>query len=264
MSYSNTKYYVESIIVATILSDNQFIIKNAQSGVSDVISGLVSAVKNYVSGKIDADNKLGSIFNILAPGMLAALGGSFSVLGGLLWIAEEFFGFEPDKILEEIVHGLTDSLKNGTVTPEQVDDAANHAVLNNYGGPPSEADLLKVTGTLTLRDAQIYKIALAHVLSNISISDIGKKLSIQKRADISSLLLKFLGVKHTTASILSRVIGWIVKTVLISAGFMSAGALWDHMTNKNTESAAPALEAPAPPQTTQQTFKVNPTYAQET
>lgn len=260
MSLMETKSYLNLLVIDAFLANDTKIAQAEEGGISGAVSGLISAVKEYAEGQIDPNNKIGSVFNILAPGMLAALGGRFSILGGLLWAAEEFFDFKPDKILGEIVSGLKGAIMGGNVSPAQVDQAANQAVSDNFGGAPSEELLKKLTASLSFREAQIYKLVLLNVISQAPIDG---KLSTAQRVGLTSMMLRLMGVKHTTASLLSKVLGWIVKTVLISCGFMAAGALISKMTG-HSASFSPgnnsSSEAPTTITSTQQLFKPDPTY----
>lgn len=256
MPLAETKYYTESVAIANILS-NDTIVK--QADISEVVSSIVSTVTNYVSGKIDPNNKAASIFNILAPGMLIALGGIFKPLGWLLELAE-LFHFEPSKMLGDIVGGIKESVMSGQqISSEQVDAAANRAVANNYGSAPTEEDFRKITTSLSLREIQIYKLSLDHTIKELHQGKLEKKAQVP-------LFLKFLGLKPVTASILSKVLSWIIKTVLISGGFMAAGALWEHMTGNGSKPGAPSATAPGtatPTAAVQQLFKVDPGYNDE-
>jgi hypothetical protein len=255
MSYSQAQYYLDTLLIATLVDDTGFQ-KQAQSGssISGVISSLISTVKDYVSDKIDPNNRISSVFNLLASPMLMALGGRFTILGILLQIAE-YLGFQPSKILGEIVDGLKSAIIPGQmIAPEKVDQIVDQATSANI---PSQ---IQKTQHLSIREVQIYKIALLHFAANKS------------AAGITDLLLRrVFGANTVTASLLSRFLGWIVKTVLIAAGLMTGEAIFDHMTGKSPASSpsppsSPSASdiAPAAPSTVQQIFKTNPGYNDET
>lgn len=269
MSREGTQYYLDSMIVATIVSDASII---KQANISEIVSDLIMSVKNYAMSKIDKNDKLGSVFNILAPGMLGALG--FPGFSALLWLAEEVFDFNPGQLLMEIVHGIEGPLKAGErITPEQVDQVADQ-VVSSKGSNPSDSEIEQKLenapfhkgSSLSLRDAGLFKV----ILSNIDSNDIDKPLPLEKRAGFLSGMFRLGGMKTFTSSVLSKILSWIVKTVLISCGFMAVGAFVDHLMGKapgasGSSSFAPSgeTEAIALAPSKQQVFKVNPSYANE-
>src|ERR1700722_11375015 len=161
-------------------------------------------------------------------------------------------------MLSEIVDGLKDAITGGhEISSEQVSSLASRAVSNNYGEQPTEDDFRKITGALSLREMQIYKLALSHAREQLH-------QPLHKHAQ-AQLFLKFLGLKPVTASILSKVLSWIVKTVLISCGFMAAGALVEHVTGTEpaSSSSSSSSVAPSPAPSAQQLFKPDPSYVDE-
>jgi hypothetical protein len=264
-----TKYYMDTLIIATLLADDPMI-KNAQ--LAEYASVIISSIVDYVKGKIDPNNRVESIGNLLGPGILAASG--FGWLGFFLEIAETF-GWEPSKLLKEIWDGIKDAVihsaaTNTPIQPEQVDAVTQQVLQNNPAPIPTEqtAEALQRIkgGEITFRDAQIYKVAMTHVAS----------LPLDKRAQIATLA-RLLGMKAYTSSILGKVLGWIVKTVLATGGFMAFGALVEHIKSSLTgesptsSSSSPspspspssAISTPASAPSTQQLFKVNPNYVNQ-
>jgi hypothetical protein len=222
-------YLDHSADVALLLSEDQIEKKAQESGaISSVMSSLIDTVKNYASAHIDPNNKLKSVLDLLVPGMLISLGGSFRILGGLLWLSGEVFGFNFSNILEEISSSIKNMLMNGgTILPQQVDQITHAAVQSNYGEQPTEATLKK----LSSKEIQAYKIALLH-----NIQQQQQKISLG--VDLSQLLFRLMGAKTVTASILSRVLSWIVKTILISAGLMLVGDIGEKMLGHSTSPAS--------------------------
>lgn len=254
MPHQQTKYYLDTLLIATLVDETDLIKQAQAGGISGVISSLISTVEDYVKDKIDPNNKIASVFNLLASPMLMALGGRFTILGILLEVAK-YLGFEPSKILEEIAEGLKSAIIPGqAIAPEQVDKITNQVISTN-----TPANEMQKTQQLSFREVQIYKVALLHLAANSS---------IHKTADLPTQMLRLFGAKTLTASLLSRFLGWIVKTVLIAAGLMTGEAIFEHMTGKSTSPGTPSSAvsgiAPSAPSTVQQIFKANPEYADET
>jgi hypothetical protein len=258
MPHQQTRYYLDTLLLATLV-DEAGLIKQAQSGgISGVISSLISTVEDYVKDKIHKGSAISDVFNLLASPMLMALGGRFTILGILLEIAK-YLGFEPSKILAEIGEGLKSAIVPGQpISPEQVDKVTDQVISADTPTEPP-AGLQKMQ-QLSFREVQIYKIALLHVMA---------QTPMHKSVDIPAQLLRsFFGAKTVTASLLSRFLSWVVRTVLIAAGLMTGEALVEHLTGKSpsgeASSSSAAGMAPSAPSTVQQIFKANPEYADET
>jgi hypothetical protein len=263
MSNTELQFYLDTIIIETVLSDNKMM-KTAQSS---MVGSLIDKVKGYVEGHIDPNNKAGSVINILTPGILTALG--FPIIGFLTKLAQMFFGMDVSKIFSSVAEKVKSWLGSGqNVSSQQVDAAVDGAVSENYGSEPTQENLnqfMKIK-SMTLRDAQLFKIALDSIMQEVSLADLdAASSSLHKRAQIVSSLLKFVGLKHKTASILGKIIGWIFKAVLASAGFMVAGDVVNKLLNrKDTPSTSSAPSAQISLITPKQNiFAVNPNYQEE-
>lgn len=252
MPSTDTKYYMDSLIIATVLIDDSII---KQANVSSFVAQLIDAVYQYVERHIDKDHKTESVFNLLAPSILTASG--FGILGFFLWVAERF-GFNPGKMLEEIGIGIKDAVMSGKpVAPDHVDAIAEQVVKNNYGSDPTEADEQRLKSGITLRQSQIYKVALTQAYTNKSI--------LEKQAQLAPAFRLF-GMKAFTSSILSKILGWITKTVLAACGFMVLGTFWEHVSSRgtdtvlNTPSAPTSTVGPTAAPAVQHLFIVDPAY----
>jgi hypothetical protein len=255
MPYQQTRYYLDTLLIATLVDETGFIKQAQAGGISGVISSLISTVEDYVKDKVHKGSAVSDVFNLLASPMLMALGGRFTILGILLEVAK-YLGFNPSKILEEIADGLKSAIMPGQpVDPGQVDKIVEQATSANM-----PADSLQKSQHLSLREVQIYKVAILHLVATET---------IHKYAGLPELLLRrVFGASTMTASLLSRFLGWIVKTVLIAAGLMAGEALFEHLTGKSPSGEAPSSPAagmaPSAPSTVQQIFKANPEYSDET
>lgn len=252
MSNQRLQFYIDSLIVETFLSDGM-IVKTAEGG--SLIDSLIAWVKGYVSDKIVKGHEAESVINILGPGILFATG--FPILATLFEFSEVFLGFNPGKILMSIVNSIKPMLFPGSkIDPAHVDAAAAQAAQADISAT-TEADVDKLTKGATLRDAQLLKIAMLHTLA-IKEKNIPE---LEKRAQIASALLQLVGLKSKTSSILGRVIGWIVKVVLASAGFMVLGSILEK--GKEMVMGPSAPKSSNLVSSTQTLFKVNPGYTEE-
>lgn len=270
---SSLTFYHDTLLIEALLSDG--FNKQAQSG---LVSSLMDRVKEYVAGKIDPNDKIGSVANLLTPGILWALG--FPVLSFIIKLAQMFFGLDVGKIFSSVAEEVKSLLHLGQpISSQQVDQITDTAIQANYGQEPTETDLATAPNrlqALTFREVQLYKIAITNAMAEISFQDLDQWetniLPIAKRAQIMTSLLKLIGLKHKTAGILGKVIGWIVKAILASGGFMVAGDLINHFLDRSdappTASGVPftAPKTTTPvsmPTSTQSVFPINPNYTEE-
>lgn len=267
------QFYIDNMIVQTLLS-SEGLTKEAQEA-SGLVSSLASKVKDYVADKIVPGHEWESVINILTPGILMAL--NFPILAFAIKIAEMYFGLDPGKILMSAVDKIK-SFAGSKITSEQVDHAVNASVQENYGSEPTQADFQKFPKSATIRDAQIVKIALTAAMAEISFEELvcfqnGDMADIKKRAQIVSSFLRFVGLKSKTSSLLGKIIGWIIKVALASAGFMVVGDLFNKVVGRtdkpSTPSGLPGMPGSGPatpvslPKSTQTSLKVNPNYMNE-
>lgn len=260
---SKLQFYYDGLIVETFLSEG--LVKQADgSGASKIFN----AVAQYVKGKITPGHEVESVINILGPGILAALG--FPFMAGLIKLSQMFFGLNVGKILADAVEKIKELLIPGqTIAPEHIDNIVDSAIEANYGSNPTEEDVKKLQ-SLSLHDTQMLKLAFNDIFNEISLEDLNSPLN--KRAQLVSALSGILGVKRKTASVIGKIIGFIIKSVLISAGFMLGGDLLNKvMDRKDVPSSSNGLPELNPsttknislPGSHQDLFKINPGYVEE-
>lgn len=217
---SEVSFYVDTLIVETLLSDGG-LSKTAQAG--SIVSGLIDKVKNYFGSHVDPNDKAGSVLNILAPGVISM---TFKAMGlgwlGLLFgLATNIFHINIAGILESI-YGKIKSMITGDkqVTSAQVNEAVQSSV-QEHTKPATEeeanqaAQLMdKKSTSQLLRDARFLKLAMVEYDTLNS--------GLLKEA-APSFLSMFSSRKSTTANLLTKVLMWIFKVALASAGLMVAG-----------------------------------------
>jgi hypothetical protein len=254
------QFCLDTLVLETLLSSGEMI-KTSE----DIMSGLIGKIKNYVSSSIDPNNKVASILDLLAPGVLTVLG--HPVIAFIVMLAENFFGFSIGNIFMGIVDKVKGLITGGKETNSQEVDAAVESVVKaNLGAEPTEADLAKfkdkdpaIDAKSSLRDAQLVKLAF--------INHAGK-------AGVAGALAKLTGVQSKTGSILGSILKWVVKMVLAAGGFMILGDVATKLMGTTkadpTPSGFPTLTpthkgfaVPAAPPSSQNLFKVNPNYNEE-
>lgn len=267
MSNESLKLYTDTLIIETLVSDPKMT-KTAQE-VGGIVSSIVHKVKDYVGDHIDKHNKVASVINLLTPGILSIMG--FPVIGFIVKIAESWFGLNIGKIFEDLASEVKSLILGGAqTTSSAVENLVHRVVSGNAGGAPTQEEFEAAQHkklSMTLRDAQIYKATIIGMMNN----------DMAKNAQILSTLGRFIGLKSTTTSALSKIIGWILKVILASAGFMVAddaihsimgtpaaqipGEPTDRSAGRPTaKSTEPSVQIPV---STQTVFKVNPEYSEE-
>jgi hypothetical protein len=274
LSKGELSFYVDTMVVETLLLDNH-LSKTAQAG--SIVSGLIEKVTHYVNNHIDPNDKVGSLLNILAPGALSV---AFSAMGlgwlGILFgLALKVFNIDVKGILSSIYDKVKSMISGGKqVSSTEVDDAVQSSV-QEHVTPATEEEagqamqlLDRKKSSQLLRDARMLKLAM-----------VAYHQAEMKKQALPSFLSMFSSRKSTTANILTKVLGWIFKIALASAGFMVAGdvinkflgrpnALDDTIqkgrpvgqSESGTTTEAPALTLPVSHQTK---FPMNPGFRSE-
>jgi len=263
-SNSEISFYVDSIIVETILRDERLV---KQAEVGGMVAALTDKVKNYVGGHINQDDKLGSLINLLGPGVISVAFASMDLgwLGALIGLSMRVFNINVKNIISSI-WGKIKSVATGDkpVSSSQVDSFVQEAVQENYKpATQEEADqAAKATQTKSsklIKDAKFVKLAMISYKSG----------TLKKEAGFFEM---FSARKTKTASILTRVLSWIFKVALASAGLMVAGDVVNKFLNRpnaldgTLQKGAPTDQSQGvvPANVTKQKkFPVKPGYAPE-
>lgn len=267
-SNSEINFLVDTMIVETLLSD-EGLSKTAQAG--NIISNLVEKVKGYFGSHIRPDDKAGSLLDLLAPGAISiafkAMG--FGWLGILLGLAMRVFNINVSGILGSIYEKIKSALGGGKqMTSSEVDGIVSSSV-QEHTKPATEeeankaSEALGATSSQLLRDAKFLKLAMIEFEKS--------NMEMTKEA-APSLLSLFSSRKSTTANLLTRVLGWIFKIAIASAGLMVAGDVINKFLGRpnaldgSIQQGRPTGQTSAPPAAsavTQTRFKVNPSYRNE-
>lgn len=262
MNNKELEFYVDTLIVEALLSNND-LSKTAQSS---MVQDLISKVKHYFDNHIDPDDKSGSILNLLAPGALSMAFSAMGLgwLGVLIGLAMRVFNIDVAGVLSSIYNELKSYIsQDQKLTSSQVQSMVDSAV-QQHTGEMSEADAERAMSHAvtsfdqTMRDVKLLKLAMIAYDAEIN--------GLTKEAKFNWSL--FSSKRAKSASILSRVLGFIFKIALASAGFMVAGDVvnkflgrpnaLDDTIQKGKPVAAPAQEAA--PLSRQTKFAVKSSY----
>lgn len=259
-------FYVDTMIVETLLTDSHLVKTAQQANAGD----LISKVTTYFGNQIDPNDKSGSLLNILAPGAVSMALGAMGLpwLGILLSLCMRVFNIDVKSILSSIYDKIKGPISAGQqMTSQQVDGIVNEAV-QAENKPATEQEAEQASQTMQkqnhLRDARFLKLAM-----------IAHEQDLYSEAKPGGFLSGFSSRKGTTVTLLGAVLRWIFKIAIASAGFMVAGdAINKFMGRPNAldgtvqngkpvpgaQQASEAIPAIVPKQTK---FPVNPGYHAE-
>lgn len=280
MTHSNTlyQYYIDNIILETVSTNG--LLKRAQVG--DVLSGIAQSIKNYVSNRIDPNDRVGSVIDILAPGAIAVLLKPFG-LGGLIGLAMNIFNVDVAGILRSIWEKVKSLLGVGQrISPEQADQIVETSV-KEHQGSFTEEDAAKAHQKLTqnnqsktssykaIRDARTVKLAIIQY-ENFSLTKEAQLFGRKSRRSSSSFDFSSLfGEKVKTTNTLTTILSWVLKIVLVAAGvdiggqlirkFLGMSNAFDGPAPAGKDSGGEQAAPQSQPSTSHQTkFKVQPNY----
>jgi len=239
MTKGNASFYLDTQLVETVLGDGKFT-KTAQAG---ILSGLGGMVKEYFGAHFDPNDKEGSVINMLAPAAISSLFRAFGFgkLGLLFGVAASALHLDVASMIRSIYERLKVSIGKGQVTPSEVDGAVNEAI-QEHTTSPQENDQSpafdKRNFDKEIRDARIVRLALEQYETQLFQLT---KEGAPARGWFSS------AKRSATGNLIGRIIGWVFKLILMSAGFMVAGDIANKLLGRpnaldHTYQAAPSSE----------------------
>lgn len=256
---SQIQYYMNGLIVETLLSEKS-IKKHADGG---MLSSLVDYVKSYIDQNIDDKNKTTSILSMFAPGILWKIldGMGFKWIKWIITIGASIFRVDIKRALDEISKVILGDIEsNKQISMSDIESKVKSAVQNNAQGASSE--LLSTKSNFTLRDARMLKLAFIQYQNDISLiktAGPAGKLTGAVTEAVATKQGKYLGA-------LTKIITFLISTILTSFGLMGAGSAIRKMTGMSSEfdkTLKQEISSPAPktisvPRSTQKKFKLNP------
>lgn len=192
-------YLADSIFIEALAKEDKIIAR----GSDGVFGSVVDGVKNYIASKFDKSRPIASIMSFLGRGLLYSMGFKWM---SLLYAGAEAFGFDWTSFWSEVGKRITSFIKGlrGKKASEQdasskVDEIVSSAVNSHFSG---EFDPSKVN--------------VKDVLSLQALSLELKRNTFIKNAASTSFY------RSKLAGFFIRTISWLVKTALISLGFVAA------------------------------------------
>lgn len=225
MTKGNASFYLDTQLIETVLGETSMT-KTAQAG---VLSGLGDVVKQYFGSHFDPNDKEGSVVNMLAPAAISTLFRAFGFgkLGMLFGVAASALHLDVASMVRSIYDRIKESISRGHVTPSELDNAVSGAVQEHtVEMPPQETEGIGQQADQTqafdkrnfdkeLRDARIVRLSLEQYESQM--------MQLTKEAAPSRGWFSGAASRRATGSLIGRIIGWVFKMILMSAGFMVAG-----------------------------------------
>lgn len=187
------------MIIESLLQDEEMI-KSADAG--GMVAAFSDKIKELVEAHYDPNDKTGSLINVLGPGVifasLSALG--FKKIGLLVGLLMNVFHIDLNGIIRSIWSQLSPAISSGKqLSSSQIDDFIHSAVSTAIPDLGAKA---------SLSDVRMLKLAL----------------NDYKSAAIKKSFFDDLGGRRGRAgSILVRILSWVFKIALASAGLMVAG-----------------------------------------
>lgn len=250
MSKGDLSLYTDTLIVSTIISNTSL---TKVADVESILSGASSMIKDYVSSHIDPNDKVGSVINMLTPGVISSLFKAFGFgkLGLLLGLVASTLHIDVGSMVETLWKEVKNTLSSGQkVTPAQIDAAVSTAVQQHAPNDQAPADTSLASD---LREARILRFAVEQYECQM----------LQLTKEASPIIIYAAGRATKTTNVIGRILGWIFKTVLMSAGLLVAGDMTAKMlgmpsaldhTYQAGQTPNSSVSAPTPT-TTQTKFK---------
>lgn len=196
---SEISFYMDTLIVREALLDDTMI-KNA---------GVLSTIKDAIVGYFDSHNNpedpVGTVLNFLAPGAISVLIGGW--LGPTFGLAMRVLNIDVASILRSVYNGIKDLLgTNSKISSDQVDNLVYTTIQDTTGEP------VVVTASFDeqIKDARFLKLAVIELHN--------------QRVSAEEMKIIFAANRRAKAiGILGKLLSWIIKVAISSAGLMIAG-----------------------------------------
>lgn len=246
-------FYVDTLLVETVLAEPNLYKK------AGFITDALSRIKEYLSSKIDKDNPVASVLNLLAPTAITMLFRSlgFGGFGLLLGLLTTVFHVNVVGMIGSLYEKVKEMISGGQhVHPTQIDEAVN-STIEEHSTPATEQEAregyqkLQEQHASPADDGVVY--SSLDLLHSAKIFRLGlieyerQNMRLIKQADMASFMKGFSGTKAQGTSLLGRILGWIFKFALTAAGLLTIGAIVEHFTGEHSNEP----EAPSGPVSTQ-------------
>jgi len=262
--------YTDMLIAEALLGD-PLLFKNAQSQTQNMMSSIITKVKDYFGSKVDPNDKVGSVLNMLAPGAIKVTFGLMGMpwIGTFLGLAASFFHFDVGSILESIWNKLKTALSEGPVTSEQVNQMVQTSVEpHNTPATQEEADsAAKQQAAAGGQNKADDGFSFASQMRNAQLTRLAMEdYFINKEAASGSWFSLFSGRKSATGNLLGNILSLLFRVALGSAGLLVAGDVMNKFLSRpnsldgTIQNGKPTGEAPASESVPSSGRPTNPSY----
>lgn len=238
-------FYLDTLIVQEVLLNDNLIKKTG------ILSTIKDSITSYFDSHNDPNDQVGTLLNFLAPGAISVLIGGW--LGPTFGLAMRVLNIDVAGILRSLYDGIKELIGgNQHITSSQVDNLVFTTVQQNTG-----ENLQTSSFNQQLKDAKFLKLAVINLHQNNFSVDEMKKVFAADR-------------KVRTIGILAKLLSWIFKVAISSAGLMVAGDAVNKMIgkpnafDKTIEHGKPVdmpVSKPSAPISTQTKFPVKSNYS---
>jgi hypothetical protein len=260
ISQQELDFYTDVMMIQSLFSYEGL---SKTAGVEDVAKELIDKVKGYFGSKFDSNNKIASVLNMLAPGaimmFLSALGMPW--IGALVGVAMDVFDVDLKPIFSTILSGVSGLISGDKKTSSAAVDSVVSDAVNSNVKPTSEQEAEAILSKAD-QPEQISQSSVIRKSRMLKLALIDYELS--KNAGIAGAAGKLIAQKTGIISTLGKILSWIVKIILASAGLMVVGDIINKYVlgndKKDPTSPAAPKSAPVAPKTTQKKFPLQPNY----
>lgn len=226
------EYLADSLIIEALAKDD--LIAIAQEG--GLVQSVAQGVKDYVSSQFDKNKPIASVVSFMGPGLLWSM--NFKWMSVLYTLAEAL-GFDWRSFWSAVGRGIAMFVKTIIGSDEQVPE---DEVSNTVNSTVQNAFMKSFTGEADM--SKLLDLAKHKFANNMSEALEIKAMAL--RLEKNPKIVKEASIKSKLSSFFIRTISWLVKTALISLGFISAAgagkALVDHESPTESAEQAPSLK----------------------
>ncbi len=223
---------MDGLIVEALITDKP-IKKSAQGA---LLSSLIAYVKDFVDQNIDPNNKTTSVISMLAPAALYKIldGMGFKWLKWILSIGAAVFKVDIKNALDKVSSSIIGDIKdNKEISMDSIENRVTSAVKDSTQAMTGLDSSSLATESFTLLDARMMKLAFIQYRNETSLIKIAGPAGAAGTAAAAAAALapkqgKFIG------SVI-KIITWLIKTILTTAGLLTAGSVVSKLVGKPNE-----------------------------
>lgn len=212
ISKREVSFCVDTLLVQTVLGDDKMY---KQAG---IIGDLLTKVKEEVMSHIDKEHPVESVLKLLAPGALWVImqGLGLGKWGFFLGLLVDYFHVDIPGLLGSVFEKAKPLITSGKPLSSEQIDGITDSVAQEHATEGAQADDHKVYSSLELMDeARFMRLALIEYER--------QTMRLTKEGTDVNDFLGFGGARAKSTSLFAKIVGWIFKVVLASAGLMVAG-----------------------------------------